>query len=195
MSRFTAIVTRRKTLWHLILGLRRRREFEPWMHEFTVFPIGTEAGQIEITQNSPHVPVTTAGSVTTKPSIVPGAIFYLTFWIDMQEGTFLVVTSIEPGVEVAFRHFGHVVLVQEFTLVAFFAQTTKPMLAHYRSVTTNVPEWTSGTFITFGSIGGIEEQTDGGGRLIHPRKRQWKGPELFIEVFFYFKHNIVNTSY
>lgn len=35
----------------------------------------------------------------------------------------------ESGIEIALRHLSHVKFVEEFTLISFFAQSTKPMLA------------------------------------------------------------------
>lgn len=111
------------------------------------------------------------GPVATEASVIPRTIFNLAFRVYVQERTFLIVASVEPGVKITFRHFGHIIFVQEFALVAFFAQTPQPMLAHDGTVTTDVAERTSSTFVAFCAIGGVEKQTHGSGRLIHARKR------------------------
>lgn len=84
----------------------------------------------------------TLRTVTTEPSIVPGTITDLAFGVDVEEWAFLVVASVESGVEIALGHFGHVVFVQELALVAFLAQTTQPMLANHRFITANMAKWT-----------------------------------------------------
>lgn len=75
----------------------------------------------------------------------------------MQEGTLFVVARIEPRIEIAFRHLRHVIFVQEFTLVAFFAETAEPMFTHNRAVTADMPEWAGGTLLAFGTICTVEE--------------------------------------
>lgn len=45
----------------------------------------------------------------------------------------------ESGIEVAFRHFGHVKLMQEFTLVPLLAEPPEPVLADNCPVCTKVP--------------------------------------------------------
>lgn len=47
----------------------------------------------------------------------------------------------ELGVEVALRHLGHVIFVQELTLVPFLAQSSQPVFAHNCLLTTDVAEW------------------------------------------------------
>ena len=58
----------------------------------------------------------------------------------MQKWTFLVVACVESGVKVTFRHFGHVIFVEKFAAIAFFAKTSKPMLTNNGFVASNVPE-------------------------------------------------------
>ena len=44
-------------------------------------------------------------------------------------------------VEVALRHLGHVVLMQELTLVPLLAQPPQPVFAHHCLLATNVAKW------------------------------------------------------
>ena len=66
-------------------------------------------------------------------------------------------TCMEPRVEVALRHLGHVELVQELALVTFLAQTTQPVLAYNRPVASNVSEWATRTLVTVHSVDAIVE--------------------------------------
>ena len=47
----------------------------------------------------------------------------------------------ELGVEVALRHLGHVVLVQELALVPLLAQPPQPVFTHNRLLATDMAEW------------------------------------------------------
>lgn len=121
VTQFSAVMTGGWTFRCLILDFGRWWKLESRMHVLTLRTIRAEAGQVVVTQHSPNVPMSTVRTVSAETPIVPGTIFYLTFRIDVQEGTLLVVARIEAGVEVTFGHLGHVVLVQEFTLVTLFA--------------------------------------------------------------------------
>lgn len=66
----------------------------------------------------------------------------------MKERAFFVMTRIKSSIEVAFRHLGHVILMKELALVAFLAETSQPMLANHRAVSSNVPVRTLWTIPT-----------------------------------------------
>lgn len=44
----------------------------------------------------------------------------------------------ELGVEVAFRHLGHVVFMEKLALVSLLAQSSEPVLTHHRLLSTDV---------------------------------------------------------
>ena len=50
------------------------------------------------------------------------------------------------GVEVAFRHFGHVVFVEELALVSLLTQSSEPVLTHHRLLSADVTERTHPTW-------------------------------------------------
>lgn len=151
------------TLRRLVLNLGRGRQLEPRMHVLTLRPVGTEAGQIVVAQDAPHMPVPAVGPMPAEPPIVPGAIFDFALRIDVQKRALLVVAGVEAGVEVAFRHLGHVVLVQKLALVALFAQTAQPVLAHDRAIAADVSERAGVALLAFRPVGGVEKQTHGRG--------------------------------
>lgn len=68
--------------------------------------------------------------MSTKTTIVPSAVLYFGFLVQVQELALLVATLRVLGVEIALGHFAHVVLVQELAVVAFLAQAAQPMLAY-----------------------------------------------------------------
>lgn len=120
-----------------------------------------------------------------KPSVIPGTIFDFTLRIDVQEWALFVVAGIESRIEITFRHLGHVVFVQEFTLIALFAQATKPMFAYNSAIATYVSEGTGQTVHTFGSIVPVEKLTN---------RSRWLWRQClylrFIEIYVcWHKHN------
>lgn len=131
----------------------------------------TEAGQPVDAENSPDVTVPTVGSVTTEASVVPGTVSDLGFRINMEEGTLLVVTGVEPGVEVALRHLTHVVFVQELALVSLLTQPPEPVFADDGFVPPDVSEGTGGSSLTSGAD---VELAHGSPALVHP----WEGQRL-----------------
>lgn len=68
----------------------------------------------------------------------------------MQKNNIISLSLTKLGVEVAFGHLGHIILVQEFTLVAFLAQSPQPVLAHDCLFTLGVSERAVGAFVTCG---------------------------------------------
>lgn len=71
----------------------------------------------------------TSGTMSAETSVVPGTVFDFALRIDVEKCALLLMACIEARVEVAFRHFGHVIFVQKLTTIAFFAQSSQPMLA------------------------------------------------------------------
>lgn len=56
----------------------------------------------------------------------------------MKERALLIVARIKSGIEVALRHLGHVILVEELALVTLLAKTSQPVLADHGAVATDV---------------------------------------------------------
>lgn len=88
----------------------------------------------------------------TETACIPRAFFLLALWVNVKIHAFVAVAALAIlGVKPAFRHFLHVENVQEFTAIAFLAQTTKPMFAYNGLVTlptSRVFEWTIRSFVT-----------------------------------------------
>lgn len=139
MSGFPAVVANNVSLFGLLCWILDW-QIKLRVHEFTLWTLGAETAQIVDTHHASCVPMTTVGPMSAEPSIIPRAILDLGFWVDVKKWAFLVAASIKARIEVALRHLCHVVLVEEFTLVALFTKPTKPVLAHNRSISFNMPE-------------------------------------------------------
>lgn len=131
MTKFTAVVTNWWTLWHFFTEIRCWRKLKARMHVFARLSIGTESSQVIFTQHTANVSMPTPRTMPAKSSVVPRTIFDLTLGVNVQESAFLLVTCIESRVEITFRHFRHVIFVQEFAAVALFTKCSKPMFTYY----------------------------------------------------------------
>jgi hypothetical protein len=78
---------------------------------FARFSLRTKASEIILAQYSSHMTMPASRPMSTKATIIPRTILDFAFWIDVQESTFFLVTSIESRVEIAFWHFGHIIFV------------------------------------------------------------------------------------
>ena len=87
------------------------------MRVVTLLAGGAEASQVVDAEHAPHVAVAAVGAVAAEPAVVPRTVPHLGLGVDVEEGALLVVTSVEPRVEVALWHLAHVVLVKKLTLV------------------------------------------------------------------------------
>lgn len=103
----------------------------------------------------------TVWAMPTESPVVPRTILDFALWIDVQEGTLFVVASIEPRIEVAFGHLGHVVFVQEFALVPFLAEATKPMFANDCAIASDVSKRTGSALFTLQTVGAVEKLANG----------------------------------
>lgn len=162
MSDLSAEVAGGGSLHHLILGyLGRRGQFKPRVHVLATAAIRTEASQVVGAQHSSYMSMPTMWSVSTESAVVPGTVLDLALRVYVQEGTFLVVTSMEAGVEVTLGHLGHVELVQELALVALLTETAEPMFAHDCPVSANMSEWTACALVAIHSVDTIVELANG----------------------------------
>lgn len=139
------------------------------MHKFTGFSFWTEAHEVIHTDHSSRVSVSAVRTVFAEASVIPGTVFDLGLWIDVQEWTFLVATLAKLGVEVAFRHLGHVVFVEKLALVSLLTQSSEPVLTHHRLLSADVTERTHPTFQTSCSH---EELTHSRPGLVHAGEGQ-----------------------
>lgn len=96
-----------------------------------VQPFRTKPKEIVLAYNLTDVLVAAFWSMFAKSSRVPYALFDLTLWIYMQVNALWIAAFAVLAVEPTLGHTLQVVLVQEFTVVAFFAQTPEPVLADH----------------------------------------------------------------
>lgn len=153
-------------------------QLELWMHKLAVGSFRAESAEIIKAHDAARVPMPTIWTVPAKSSVVPRAIFDLGFGIDVKKRAFFVAARIEPRIEVALGHFGHVVFVQEFALVALLAQPAQPVLANDRPVPLDVPERASGAFAARAPR---VELAHGGPRFVHPGEGERQSAELLFE--------------
>ena len=86
-------------------------KLEPGVGVGAVLAGGAEAGQVVDAEDAADVAVAAVGAVAAEPAVIPGAVPHLGLGVDVEEGALFVVTRVESGVEVAFRHLAHVILV------------------------------------------------------------------------------------
>lgn len=106
----------------------------------------------------------------------------------MEEGTFLVHALTELGEEVAFGHFVHVVFVKKFAVIAFLAETAKPMFADHCFITMNVAKWTT----LVGTFGTQEELANANIRFVHVGEGKWQRSLLRIDDLVQIKGNALH---
>lgn len=94
------------------------------MHEFAQLAVRTETSQVVGAKHTTDVTMATMWTVSTESTIIPRTVLNLALRVDVQERAFLVVARVESRIEVALGHLGHVVLVEELTLIALFAETS-----------------------------------------------------------------------
>lgn len=130
VTELSAIVTYWWALWHFFTKIGGGRELEARMHVFARLRFRTEASQIVLAQDSSDVPMTTTWAMPAKASIVPRTILDLALGVYVKKRALFLVAGVESRIEIALRHFRHIVLVQKFAAVALLAQRPQPMLAH-----------------------------------------------------------------
>lgn len=139
---------RLRLLWQWGLLGGSHWQFKSRVHEFTRGPLRAESHEVIHTDNSPRVPVPTQGTMLAKATVVPRAVLDLGLGVNVQKGAFLVAALSKLRVEVALGHLGHVILMQELTLVPLLAQPPQPVFAHHCLLTTNVAKWAHAPFAT-----------------------------------------------
>jgi len=145
--------------------------------EFAFRALGAKSDEIIDAENATSMSMSTLRAVPTKASIIPLAVFDLGRGVDVLEGTLLVKTRAELLEEVALGHFGHVVFVEKLAIVAFFAETAQPMLAHHGPITPDVTIRAHGLSLT---VSPEKEIADGRGGFVHVR--EWIGQHAHVVV-------------
>lgn len=107
----------------------------------TIRSLGTETSKIVHTQDTFSVFVATIWPMSTKTTLVPRALFLLGTRIYMEEGALLIGASVKFRVEETFRHFGHVIDVQEFAFITLLTQASKPVFANDGLVAISMSQW------------------------------------------------------
>lgn len=178
-------------LWKRRLFRSSHRQFKTRVHKFTGFSFWTEAHQVIHTDHPSCVSVSAVRTVFAEASVIPGTVFDLGLGIDVQEWTFLVAALAKLGVEVAFRHLGHVVFMEELALVSLLTQSSEPVLTHHRLLSTDVTERTHPTFNTSCSH---EELTHSRSGLVHAGEGQRLCAKLLLHSDFQVKLDMIHVS-
>lgn len=130
VTKLSAIMTYWWALWHFFTKIGGGREFEAGMHVFTRLSIRTEASQIIFAEDSSDMPMATTWAMPAKASIVPRTVLDFALRVYVKKRTLFLVAGVESRIEIALRHFRHIILVQKLATVAFLAKRSKPMLAY-----------------------------------------------------------------
>lgn len=130
-------------------------------------------------------------AVFAEASVVPGTVFDLGLWINVQEWTFLVATLTKFGVEVALRHLGHVVLVEKLALVSLLTQSSEPVLTHHRLLSADVTERTHPPFHARCSH---EELANSRSGFVHAGEGQRLGSELLLHRDLQVKLDVIHVG-
>lgn len=96
----------------------------------------------------------------------------------MLKGAFFVETSAKLLIKVALGHFGHVVFVKKFAVIALLAKTAQPMLTNHSSITPDVPVGAHGLPL---AVTPEIEIADSGGGFVHVRKGIGQDANVVVE--------------
>lgn len=75
----------------------------------TFWTLRTKASKIIHTHNAFGMFMSAIGTMATESSIIPGAVFLLGSWINVEKCTLFVGAGIKFRVKEAFRHFRHII--------------------------------------------------------------------------------------
>jgi len=162
-------------LRRLVVLLHWSRQLEPWMCLLAGLTRWTKSRKVIYAKDSSHVSVPATRSVSAESTVIPRTVFYFRLWVDVKEWTLFIVTGVESGVEVAFRHFGHVILVQKLALITLFAEAAQPVFANNSFVAADVSKWTGRGLDTLRSYVKVANSCS---RFVHAGERQRLSPEL-----------------
>lgn len=90
---------------------------------------GTKSSKIKLTSRVASMLIPTIGTMFTETPRIPQTLPPLTVGVHMKVEAFGITAFAVLGKEPALGHLFQVVLVQEFTCIAFLAKTPKPMFA------------------------------------------------------------------